>query len=247
LIRAKDLPISEGKCPVGFSDHSPLPALEPRFKKLTIALVPQPREVPPPPFDKEELQRTFSDVLRHYTYQSFEFTAGERGAAFANGPEDTVELRPALFQFQAKMDGPDVLTGGAAKDKAHKIFKIGGERLQVTSFLRCQLQIVATVDAPGENAIEFVGEHLLRDGEQAKVLGSNYFGGGVKFRSILPSGEGEDFLSVEPYVQDNSLVWLETFVGRQALTGPIDLDAVSTWTEESFEFLEGPVMGLLSG
>jgi hypothetical protein len=221
--------------------------MEPHFKKLTIALVPQPREVPPPAFDKDELQRTFSDVLRHHAYQSFEFTAGERGAAFANGPEDLVELRPALFQIQAKMDGPDVLTGSAAKDKAYKIFKIAADRLGVPAFIQCQMQIVATVDAPGDNAIEFVGEQLLRDGDQAKVLGSNYFGGGVKFRRILDTGEGEDFLSVEPYIQDNSLVWLETFVGRQAVTGPIELDAVSQLAEESFEFLEGPAMGLLSG
>jgi hypothetical protein len=221
--------------------------LEPHFKKLTIMLVPQPRSVPLPPFDKDDLQRTFSDVLRHYPYQGFEFTPGERGAVFANGPEDSVELRPALFQIQAKMDGQDVLTADAAKDKAHKIFKIGADRLGVPGFIQCQMQIVATVDAPGENAIKFVGDHLLHDGEQAKTLGSDYFGGGVKFRKILKNNEGEDFLSVEPFIQDNKLVWLETFVGRQAITGPISLEAVSAWTEESFDFLVGPAMGLLSG
>jgi hypothetical protein len=37
-----------------------------------------------------------------------------RGAQFSNAADDVVEIRPALFQVQAKMDGVDLLTGPMA-------------------------------------------------------------------------------------------------------------------------------------
>ena len=211
-----------------------------------VALVPQPRKMPPPPFDKDELQRVFAEVIRHHPYQSFEFIFDSRGAQFNNGEDDTVELRPALFRVQAKMDGPDLLTGPMAADKAGRILKIASERLQVGSFLQCAIQIIASVDAPKEDARAFVAEQLLRDADQAAELGPDYFGGGVRFRRIRVEEGGEDSLSVEPNVNDNSLVYLDHQVSRSAIAAPLTLDQASTWTNDAFEFLAGPTTRLLS-
>src|SRR5262245_31391025 len=131
--------------------------------------------MPPPPFDKDELQRIFADVIRHHSYQSFGFTPNERGAIFGNNDDDNVELRPALLRIQAKMDGADVLTSGAAEEKAARIMKISAERLKIEHFLQCGVQIIASVDAPEGDARAFIGKHLFRDPEQASGLGADFF------------------------------------------------------------------------
>ncbi len=221
--------------------------MEPRYRTLMVALVPQPRQMPPPAFDKDELQRIFADVIRHYPYQAFGFTApNQRGAQFNNGPNDLVELRPAAFQIQAKMDGPDLLTGPMASDKVVKIFKIAAERLKVEAFLQCALQIIASVDAPDKDAKKFIAERLLHDTEQAAELGPDYFAGGVRFRRLVPPLPGEDNLSVEPDVNDNSLIYVDFQMARMAATGPITLDQMSAWIGEAFDFFSGPTIRLLS-
>lgn len=221
--------------------------MEPRYKSLVVALVPQPRQIPPPPFDTDDLQRIFSEVIRAHPYQAFEFMFGGRGAQFNNGPDDSVEIRPALFQVQAKMDGPDLLTAPMAEAKAIRILKIASERLKVETFLQCAIQVVASVDAPGEDAKAFVAERLMHDGDQANELGPDYFGAGVRFRSPMADGTGEDSLSVEPFLQDNTLVFLDHQVARVAATQPLaGLDQVSTWISDAFEFLAGPTMRLLT-
>lgn len=220
--------------------------MEPRYKSLTVALVPQPRQMPPPGFDKDELQRIFSEVIRHHPYQAFEFIFDGRGAQFSNGEEDVVELRPALFRIQARMDGPEVLPAGSAVEKVERIFKIASESLQQEGFLQGAVQIVAFVDAPGGDAPGFVADHLLKDGEQAKVLGPEFFGGGVRFRRLRPEEGGEDSLSIEPSVQDNSLVFLEYQVNRAAMAAPLMLSEAVTWTSDGLDFLAGPTIQLLS-
>jgi hypothetical protein len=211
-----------------------------------VALVPQPRQMPPPPFDRDELQRIFADVIRHHPYQSFEFIFDGRGAQFSNGEDDLVELRPALLRVQAKMDGPDLLPAPSAAEKSDRILKIATERLQLGSFLQCAIQIIASVDAPNEDARTFVAEHLLRDANQAAELGPEYFGGGVRFRRLRPEEGGEDSLSVEPNIHDNALVYLDHQVARVAVTGPLTLEQAATWTNDAFEFLAGRTMRLLS-
>lgn len=211
-----------------------------------VALVPQPRQMPLPPFDRDALQGIFSEVIPDYPYQSFEFIFDGRGALFHNGEDDTVELRPALFRIQAKMDGPDLLTGPMAAEKAMRIMRIAAERLHVEAFLQCAVQIIAAVDAPNEDARAFVAEKLLRDPEQATGLGEGYFGGGVRFRAIREEEGGEDSLSVEPNVNDNSLVHLDHQVTRTAITAPLSLGQASDWTNGAFEFLAGPTTELLS-
>jgi len=218
----------------------------PRYKLLSTALAPQPRQMPPPPFDRDELQRIFADVSRTYPYQSFQFTPNGRGAAFTNGPGDSVELRPAQLQIDAKMDGPDVLTGPMASGKITKIFKVACDRLKVEAFLQCRIHIVASVDAPDQDAKKFVAEKLAHDVEQAPELGPDYFAGGVRFRRLVPPQGGEDNLTIEPDVNNNSLLFVEFDMIRGAISGPIELDQVSEWIDEALDFVAGPTMRLLS-
>ena len=220
--------------------------MEPHYQSLTVALVPQTWTSPPDPFDKDELQRVFSEVIRHHPYQAFEFIFDGRGAQFSNGEDDLVELRPSLVRVQAQMDGPEVLPARSAAEKADRIFKIAAERLNLGGFFQCGIQIIAFVDAPEGDAQAFVADHLLKDGAQAEILGPSFFGGGVRFRRLRPDEGGDDSLSIEPSVRDNSQVFLEYVVNRSALTGPITLPEVATWTESALDFLAGPTIQLLS-
>jgi hypothetical protein len=246
---SKDFRQAGGICPPSGMippEFGSLSIVQPRFRSLAVALVPQPREYPPAPFAMEDLQRIFADVIGSgYQYQSFEFVYNNRGAQFSNGPEDSVELRPSLFQVQAKMDGPDVLTADAARERTAKIFKIAADRLGVGAFYQCVVNICAIVSAPEDDSKAFVADTLMNDREQklARELGNEYFSGGVRFRR-LRENEGEDFLSVEPYVHDFSLVWVEHQVTRAGVL--MDIDYVSKLVEETFDFVEVPTMRLLS-
>jgi hypothetical protein len=203
--------------------------------------------MPLPPFDKGALQAVFAEVTETYPYQGFGFTPNGRGAQFGNGPDDAVELRPALFQMLAKMDGPDVLTADLARAKAVRIFGIAAERLNVEAFLQCAIQIVASVDAPNTDAKTFVAEQLMHGRQQAVPLGRDFFAGGVRFRDLRePDRPDEDDLSIEPDVNNNSLLFVDYKTTRAAVTGPIDLEQVSSWTAEAFHFIEEPTMQLLS-
>lgn len=223
--------------------------MEPRYRSLLVSLVPLSREMPPAPFDPEDLQRIFADVIRTYPYQTFEFLFGQRGALFSSGQEDSVEIRPALLQIQTPMDAMDVLTAPMAEEKATRIFKTACDRLKIEGFLQCEIAIVALVPAPGDepNACEFVAEKMMHDGGLASELGPDYLGAGVLFKSAPGEGTGEDQLSVEPYFQDNDLVFLNHRVVRvPGHRPPFDLDQISTLISEAFDFLAGPTMRLLN-
>jgi hypothetical protein len=146
------------------------------------------------------------------------------------------------------MDGANLLTAETAKDKAVWILKVASKQLKVDAFLQCAIQIVAHVGAPGADpdAKTFVQERFMRDGLDPTVLGPDYFGGGVRFRSVAESGTAEDSLLIEPFIQDNKLIFLSHDVARIGMPQPItDLDHVATWITEAFEFLAGPAMDLL--
>ncbi len=221
--------------------------MEPRYKSLTVSLVPQPRQLPPPAFDKADLQKVFADIIPTYPYRAFEFIYNDRGIQLNNGPEDTVEIRPALLQVQAKMDDVEVLLYSMAAKKALKILKIASERLHIDGFLQCAIQIQAFVDAPDDDATTFMAGRLLHGAEQADVLGEGYFGAGVRFRRLK---EGEDSLSVEPTVHKHgskgASLLVNHQIGRAATTGPIGFDQVSTWIDEGFDFVNDRAMRLLS-
>lgn len=222
--------------------------MEPLYKSLMVQLGPQPKQMPPEPLKSADLQAIFSEVIDKYPYQSFGFTPDQRGAIFHNGPEDAVELRPAQFQIQAKLDGQEPLGGETAAKKVMRILRIACTRLEMETFLQAAIAIVALAAVPGDNpdAKEFVGEHLMADGNQPNILGPRYFGGGVKFRNIENDNSGEDNLSVEPYVQDNKYVYIEHQVVRVAVQQAIELDNLSSLITEAFEFCAGPTMKLLT-
>ncbi|MHB1809547.1 MAG: hypothetical protein ACYCU0_09635 [Solirubrobacteraceae bacterium] len=220
--------------------------MDPRFRSLTVALVPQPRQMPLPPFDHGILQQVFAAITEDYPYQQFAFLPTGRGAQFHNGPEDAVELRPALLQILAKMDGPDLLTAPMAEHKVSRVFSIATERLNIPAFVQCAIQVVAVVDAPDGDAKRFVEEHMLHDSEQAAVLGNGFFGGGVRFRRIIgPPPEGEENLNVEPDINDNSLLFVDFQSMRVALRGPISLEDMASKVSDAFDFVTGSTMQLL--
>lgn len=222
--------------------------MDPLYKSLRIQLAPQVRQMPPPPLDQNDLQLIFSEIHRTYPYQTFGFTPDARGAILQNGPDDSVELRPAQLQLQAKLDGPEPLTAESTQRKVMTILKVACTRLEMDIFLQCAIQLIALVAVPGDNpdARVFVSDTLMRDVEQANVLGPQYFGGGIRFRSIREDGSGEDSIAVEPFVHDYKMVYLDHQKARLAAHEPIKLDNVSSWIEEAFEFVSGPTMNLLT-
>ncbi|HEX3433127.1 MAG TPA: hypothetical protein VHT25_03595 [Solirubrobacteraceae bacterium] len=221
--------------------------MEPRYRTLMIGLQPQPRQMPPPPLDHDVLSAIFAELIQTDAYQGFTFTPDGRGAQFNNGHDDTVELRPMVFSIQARMNGPDVLTVETAETKIARIVSLAADKLDVPAFLQCGIQIVAEVDAPGDDARAFVAETLMRGSEQAGVLGDGFFGGAVRFRNLRePGNPDEDDLSIEPDIHNDRLIYIDYKSARAAITGPIDLDQVSILMGEAFAFLDGPTMQLLS-
>lgn len=220
--------------------------MDPRFRSLVVALGPQLTQMPPPAFGREALQVVFAEITREYPYQQFGFLPSGRGAQFHNGQEDAVELRPALLQIQAKMNGPDLLTAPMAVDKVARIFEIAAEHLGLVAFIQSAIQIVASVDAPEGDAKGFAEAHLLHDAEQSTVLGDGYFGGGVRFRRLIgPPPQGEDNLSIEPDVNDNALLFADFQSTRVAVSETISLEQMSDRVTAAFEFMSQPTMRLL--
>jgi hypothetical protein len=222
--------------------------MEPLFNGLVIQLAPQPRQMPPAPLDQNELQLIFQEVHRSYPYQTFAFTPDERGAIFSNTPDDSVELRPAQIQIHAKLDGPEPLTAAGAQRKVMTILKTACARLQMEIFLQCGIQIIALVPVPGDSpdAKDFVSGSLMSGADQAEVLGRGYFGGGIRFRRIEENQSGEDSLAIEPFLQNNALLYVDYQRFRGAIGQAIRVDQVSSWVEDAFEFVSGPTMNLLS-
>jgi len=202
--------------------------------------------MPPPPFDHDALSAIFAELIPTDAYQGFTFTPDGRGAQFSNGQDDTVELRPMVFSIEAKMNGPDVLTVETAEAKVERVFSLAAEKLGVPEFLQCGIEIVAEVDAPGDDARAFVAETLMRGSQQAKVLGDGFFGGAVRFRNLRePGNPDEDDLSIEPDIHNDRLIFIDYKSSRAAITGPITIDQVSILIGEAFAFLDGPTMELL--
>jgi hypothetical protein len=217
---------------------------EPLFKALVVGLVPQPRQLPPAPYPREDLQRLFVDVTREYSYQHFEFLPGEAGAQLVNSQEDRVVVQPGLLQLQLPVE----LTPDAARERAVWIARTVADRLQVEGFLQCGIKVVSHVAAPGDspNAKEFISHRLMRGAEQAAELGAGYFGGGVKFRRIDEDQGREENLLIEPFIRDNRYVFVDYDVARSATHQPFrGLDEVASWLDNAFAFVRGPTMSLL--
>ncbi len=229
--------------------------MDPLFKALTVGLVPQPRKMPLPPFDRNALQAVFEELSRRYEYQAFAYTPNGRGAIFEGPSEDAIELRPAEFNMQIKLDGPEPLVASGAEERATAILRLADEHLDVDSFLQCTLQIVslAAVEGDDPDAKAFLAERLIDGNAQAERLGEGYFVGGVRFRRVDDQEEGaeadnggEESLTIEPYLQDNGLLYMERQLVRVAVQRPIGIDHVSGWITDSFTFVSEQVMDLLA-
>jgi hypothetical protein len=218
------------------------------FKSAIVAVVPQPHQIPPSPFGKEDLQRIFMDVTRDYSYQTFGYVSGGGGAQFANSLDDTVVIQPGVIQMMVKMDGAEVLTAERATQKVDRILTVIFDRLGIRAFLQCQIKAVAHVPAPGEHpdARTFVAERLMRGDELAAELGAGFFGGGVRYRRI-DDPNTQEILSVEPLVLDKTFIYVEHDVARVANPQPFtSVESVTGWLSDSFAFVSGPAMGLLN-
>ena len=221
--------------------------MDPRYKKLAVAIVPQPREVPLPPFDHDILQALFSEVGKDFPYQSFEYIVNRRGAKFSNAEDDFVELRPAQLQISAKMDGPDVLTTEMAASKAIRILQAAIDQLGIPGFLQCAVQVIAVVPVPesSPDAKAFLADRLM-GGVNVGALGDDYFGSTVRLQRLNDDPPEQDSLTVEPFFQDTSFIFLDHQIMRTAGGRPLtDIDQVDTWVGEAFDFVNRPVMQLL--
>ena len=216
--------------------------MEPLFKNVVVGLVPQPRQIPPPPFRKEDLQRLYVDITRDYPYQQFSFLPADAGAQLVNPPEDAVVIQPGLLQIQAKIE----LTTEAVREKCMAVFRATVERLNIESFLQCGIKVVAHVAAPGASpdAKAFVAQQLMQGQERVEELPAGFFGGGVKYRRL--DAEREDNLLIEPFIHDNEFVFIDYDVARVVTGQPFQgIDHVATWLDEDFSFVSGHAMSLL--
>ncbi len=213
--------------------------MEPLFRSLVVGLAPQPKQIPPAPFDKEELQRVFVEVNRITSYTQFSFLPGDSGAQLLNSAEDRVLITPGLIQLFALVS----LTAERTRETAVQVLEAICTRLKVDTFLQCGLKVIAHVPAPGErpDARAFISEHFLRGAPSEKDLGPDFFAGGVKYRSFTQT-EDQNLL-IEPLAADNQFVYIDYDVQRVQPVG--GLDAVSEWIGDAFGFVSGPTMGIL--
>lgn len=218
--------------------------LEPSFKALVVAIVPQPRQIPPPPFQQEDLQKLFVEITRDYPYQQFSFTPG--GAQLMNAPGDLIAIQPGLVQAQIVIDPAFTTNRSAAMDKTVTILKRTFDRLKIEGFLQCGIKVVAHIPLSGEqsDAKEFLSTRLM-PAVDPDDLAPGFFAGGVKYRRLA---EGEEAnLLIEPFVHDNHFLFIDYDVARTAATGLMqDLDHLANWIDDSFSFVAGPTMNILS-
>lgn len=212
------------------------------FKHIVVGLVPQPRQIPPSPYPKEDLQRLFVEVSRDYPYQQFTLLPGDSGAQISAGLEDVLVVQPGLLQLRSPVE----LTTETARQKCMTVLRASVARLGFDAFLQCGIKVVAHVALTGANvsAKAFVSERLMRSGDQASDLGPNFFGGGVKYRRI--NENGEETLLVEPFIHDDAYVFIDYDVGRASTQGPMtDVEEIDNWLSDAFSFVGTQTMALL--
>lgn len=214
--------------------------MEPLIRNFVVGLVPQPTQLPPAPFGREALQRAFFDVTQHHSYQQFAFTPGDTGAEFANSPADGVTIQPQLLQVRCEVD----LTAERAREKVVDVVTAVSRRLSIESFLQLGIKVIAHVPAPGEapSARAFVGDQLMRGTDHADELGPQFFAGGVKFRSIEGDGLHERVLLIEPFVGDDSYIFIDYDV---QLRTPATVKGLGDAIDEAVGFVRGPTMRVL--
>jgi hypothetical protein len=199
--------------------------------------------MPPVAFEPDDLQRVYMEVTRDYAYQQFSFLPADGGAQFGNAANDNVIIQPDLIQITTPVD----LSAEQVRDKTVVILKKACERLGIKAFIQCGIQVVAHVPAPGAqpSAKVFVSDRLMSGQERVTELGAGFFGGGVKYRRFDEETFKEENLLVEPFVQDDSFIFVSYDVGRAAQEGFRDSAEVGTWIDEAFSFIRQETMSIL--
>lgn len=162
----------------------------------------------------------------------------------SNSPDDAFVVQTTVLQFRRPIGS----TVQHAREEAMGVLRAAARRLNLQHFGQIGLKVVAHVPAPGASpdAKMFVAEKLLHEGSSAvSELGPTFFAGGVKYRSMQPSGQGsrEEVLLFEPLVADNSYVFVDYDLQvREQLD---DLERVANFADEAFDFVRGPAMRIL--
>lgn len=214
--------------------------MEPLFRILVVGVVPAPTELPPAPFAAEDLQRIYLDVSRTVPYSQFGFLPADQGAQFLNPPSDRVMVQPGLVQIHTPVDS----TAERAREKALTVLRVATDRLKLSQFLQGGIKVIAHVAAPPTGAKAFVADRLMgSQSDRLNELGPDFFGGGVKFRAITDNRAREDVLLIEPYVADDTFIWLDYDVKRhQPFT---TLDQLGGWIDDAFDFVRRNTMTIL--
>jgi hypothetical protein len=168
-------------------------------------------------------------------YQQFQFLPANGGATIFNGPEDILTVQQGLFQVRRPIEA----TPERAREDVVGVLRVVQRRLAVETFVQCGVKVIVHLPAPGAtpDSKTFVAERLLRQGADAvQELGPKFFAGGVKYRSI--DENREEVLQIEPFVRDNTFLFVDYDV--QIAEQFTDVDAVSDWIDEAFEFVKGP-------
>ena len=117
--------------------------MDPLFRQLTVGVVPVPTQVPPKPFDRDDLQKVFFDVSRDFPYSQFGLLPADQGAQLLNPPGDRVLLQPQLLQVQTPLgSGTTEMTAERAREKATMVLNKAAERLGVRGFLACGIKVI---------------------------------------------------------------------------------------------------------
>lgn len=213
-------------------------AMEPLFRQVVIGMVPQPRQLPPPPFSPDDLQRAYFDVSKEHPYQQFQFLPGDAGAQFLNSPDDGIVVQPGLIQVRHVVAS----TPEVARERCGAIVRLLAKRLGLSVFLATGIKVVAHVPALMP-ARSFIADRLMQNADHLDELGPDFFAGGVKYRSLASAGQPEETLLIEPFIHDDNFLYVDYDVQRPQ---PFELrDQISTWLDEAFGFVRGPAMRLL--
>ena len=221
-----------------------MPLMEPLFALLTVGLVPQPTQVPPKPFDREDLQKVFFDVSRDFPYSQFGLLPGDQGAQFVNPPSDRVLLQPQLLQVLSPIGSAGgETTAERAREKAIAVLGSATERLRIQQFLGCGIKIIANVPAPDGGARDFVATRLFSQAEHTDLLGSGFFGGGIKALRLDDNNAKVEVLLIEPLLLDDHYIYVDYDVQRNI---PISsLEQLSDWIDGAFRFVSEKTMMFL--
>jgi hypothetical protein len=215
--------------------------MEPLFRSLIVGLVPQLREVPPPPFNQEDLQRLYMDVSRTYSFGQFSLLPAGGGAQLLNTPEDRLLVQPVLVQAQTPID----LTVDAAREKATGLITTVATRLQLANFVQCGIKVVCHVAVPTRDAKAYAADTLLAGRSLEDELGPSFFVGGLKYRSLEAEPPVEQNLSIEPLLADNEFMFVDYDIQRMFAFG--DLGQLGGWIQEAADFVKGQAMSILGG